>query len=314
MEKNNVVEYLRKLSVESCYRLEGFKNSWSIWKKNIIDILPDDFEEKNLFDLGDNLSEIFKSTAKGRNQSSVSGGGYAWEGLVNWYLNLNLLGSRGVAFRKVSQVPSPIRESFKVKYGNFASNTEADIVIVIFPDRPEFTKDKKKIKVRNDNGKKMPVFKSGKFIHKSIMDRLAHLYINEFEIGIIQCKTNWKDNAQIPMLWNMIYSVEQFKKGTNIKIGNNFYSIDQLKFSYAFVTVPTNKLSELNHNTMAVQRVRNLSGGNYWGHVSKNGVASSIKEIFNNNYKNAFYPNQMETLKDAIELIKNKEITYFDIP
>ena len=29
---------------------------------------------------------------------------------------------------------------------------------------------------------------------------------DSFEIGVIQCKTNWNDNAQIPMLWDMIYS------------------------------------------------------------------------------------------------------------
>ena len=61
----------------------------------------------------------------------------------------------------------------------------------------------------------------------------------KFEIGIIQCKTNWNDNAQVPMLWDMIYSAGGFR-GRNITIGRNGYNIQNAQsFTYSFVTVPS---------------------------------------------------------------------------
>ena len=47
---------------------------------------------------------------------------------------------------------------------------------------------------------------------------------DKIEINVIQCKTNWNDNAQIPMLWDMIYKVKYFDNN-NIRrvIVLNFY-------------------------------------------------------------------------------------------
>ena len=38
----------------------------------------------------------------------------------------------------------------------------------------------------------------------------------------------------------------------------------------------------MNSDSTCVRRVRNLSGGNYWGKVTNNGIADSVKEIFRN--------------------------------
>ena len=59
-----------------------------------------------------------------------------------------------------------------------------------------------------------------------------------------QCKTNWNDNAQVPMLWNMLYN--QTRKGAVIpngfSIGKNGFNLKNLgAFGYGFVTVPTQK-------------------------------------------------------------------------
>ena len=35
----------------------------------------------------------------------------------------------------------------------------------------------------------------------------------------LQCKTNWNDNAQVPMLWDIIYSSNE--KLNNISVGIN---------------------------------------------------------------------------------------------
>ncbi|MGO4268888.1 hypothetical protein AB4Z22_03420, partial [Paenibacillus sp. TAF58] len=107
------------------------------------------------------------------------------------------------------------------------------------------------------------------------------------EIGVIQCKTNWNDNAQIPMLWDMIYSSSGFSRHS-ITVGTSQYSINHTKkFTYSFVTVPTVDRRKINSDSTCVKRVQNLSGGNYWGHPSISSVANSLKDIFGKNFSSA---------------------------
>ena len=84
------------------------------------------------------------------------------------------------------------------------------------------------------------------------------------------------------MLWDMIYFADKFK--TNITVGREGYAISNARlFSYAFATVPTVKIDKFKRNSVAVLRVSNLSGGNYWGIKSVSGIASSIKEMLGRN-------------------------------
>ncbi len=146
---------------------------------------------------------------------------------------------------------------------------------------------------------------------KKELDKEVGEYFDKFSIGIIQCKTNWNDNAQIPMLWDMIYSAGGFR-GRQISVGVNNYSIQSLdSFTYSFVTVPSNKLSNFKPNSVSVKRVKGLSGGNYWGRITEQGIARSVKEIFNN-YNSGFdNKNIRTTLKNAVSHIE--EYTYFKL-
>lgn len=79
---------------------------------------------------------------------------------------------------------------------------------------------------------------------------------------IIQCKTNWNDNAQVPMFGDLVYSATYFKSG--VSVGNNGYLIMDVNwFTYSFVTVPRVKLEKIKENSVCVLRVRYLSEGNY---------------------------------------------------
>ena len=90
--------------------------------------------------LGDHLAEIFKTTSQGtRTQADVSGGGKLWEAIVCWYLNLCLIGTRTVVIKhKKDLIPEPIKEAISVKYGNFISNTKADLIAITFPNKEEY--------------------------------------------------------------------------------------------------------------------------------------------------------------------------------
>ncbi|MGM0580545.1 MAG: hypothetical protein ACQETL_07690 [Bacteroidota bacterium] len=311
---NSIPEYLRKQSVESCFELSAFRNGWPTWKSEIQNYIGNTPQGSDILNIGDNLSSIFATTgSSGRSQSEVSGGGYGWEGLICWYLNICLVGSNAVALRKISDLPDPLRDSISVNYGNFKSNTESDITVVVFPNRLEFTNDKDNLTIHDQRGKVIPNLSRGNYNCKKILNRLAELHFDDFEIGIIQCKTNWNDNSQIPMLWSMIYEATAFAS-TSISVGKNGFTIHDLsRFSYSFCTVPTNSLDNYKQNSTAVNRVRNLTGGNYWGYPSKSGIASSLKEIFNNNFRNAYHgTNQRSQLNNAIQSLSN-DLRYFDI-
>lgn len=109
----------------------------------------------------------------------------------------------------MSLVPEPIRDAITVNFGSFSCNTESDITVIVFPDNINYnTEVESSLKINELNS-------------------LVSSNFNDFEIGIIQCKTNWNDNSQIPMLWDMIYSSGGFR-GRNIKIGKNGFDIHQL--------------------------------------------------------------------------------------
>lgn len=295
----NLIEQLREKAVTNLFSMNSFNNSFVHWKKEInneLGINPDYFK---ILNLGDSLGSIFKTTASaGRSQSSLSGGGAAWEGLVCWYLNLCLVGSRSVVIKHNKKlIPQCVSDSITVNYNNFTSNTESDLVVITFPDKPEFLKNN----AQNISSKK----------HSELVSSLCVKYFSDLQVGIIQCKTNWNDNAQIPMLWDFVYSSTGFSK--NISLGQNGFKLKDLQdFFYAFVTVPSNERVPYKGNSLSVKRVYSLSGGNYWGKPSQSGVAHSIKEIFNRNLPDSCcLRSQREDVEFSLQ--NTQDLSYFDL-
>ncbi|OKO99756.1 hypothetical protein [Xenorhabdus eapokensis] len=288
----NAIERLRKAVVSDLMSLGTIQTVWPHWSSTIKKLCKESsITGTELQNIGNHLFDIFKSTSKGRGQSEVSGGGVAWEALVCWYLNLCLLGSRTVIIKaKQVNIPTCIRYAISVNYGNFPSNTESDLLAVTFPVNSDLQK----------------TFTGD---HKEMMKMINQVVENQFtetELGIIQCKTNWNDNAQIPMLWDLIYASNSFSSGATV--GSNGFSHKRLKkFTYSFVTVPTVKPESFKPTTTAVMRVKYLSGGNYWGLKSKLGIASNLFDIIQKNFATSHreYPNGWH-LAVAEEIMKMK--------
>lgn len=295
----NIIESLRQTVVDDLFRLNTVSSNWGVWSGCIRDRIGMQLTAQSILDIGDYISEVFKQTGNsGRGQGELSAGGTAWESLVTWYVNLCSVGSRVVAIKKKSTLPTPINDSITVSYANFSCSTESDITVVVFPDDPLFTEYNPSL-----------YKKSGK-IDFDKLNLLVGEKFEDFEVGIIQCKTNWNDNSQIPMLWDMIYSAGGFGK-RQITVGRNNYSIQSLNvFTYSFVTVPTNSLSNYKPDCTCVGRVKNLSGGNYWGLTTHNGVAKSLKEIFQNYRTGYTNENIRNTLTRSIPLLES-EYGYF---
>ena len=279
-KSDNFIESYRRESIKQIFKVSSFSNSWAIWK-NEINIATKNFSDPTLiFKLGQNLAEIFSSTKiQGRAQSSLSGGGTAWECLVCWYMNTVLAGSRAVVIRPTKQlVPNVIRDATCIVYGNAQTNTESDLLTIVFP------RGISGIAYTNEN--------------------LQDIVVNnarDITVGVIQCKTNWNDNAQIPMLWDMVYRADGFL-GQTVRVGRNGYTPNHFKdFSYSFVTVPSQvDLSKFKPDSMSVKRVRGLTGGNYWGHPTKSDVALSLTEIFNRNFSDGFDDNIISHITKAL--------------
>lgn len=281
---STVVEELRKEAVTKLFGTTTMERCFPVWKGAIDRFAPDKTPAQFL-DLGDKLSRVFRETGTaGRGQGEVSRGGTAWESLVCWYLNLCLIGRRTVVIRHNRDlVPSPVSDAITVNYHNFASNTKSDLIAITFPNKEEYTADKDMIVIDDARGVRIRTRKrSGKYNLKQVMDTLCERDFCELEIHIIQCKTNWNDNAQIPMLWDAVYAARNFRNG--VTVGKNNFSVTNIaRFTYAFVTVPTNRLDGYNSTSTCVKRVMNLSGGNYWGYETRNDVAASVKEMLHRN-------------------------------
>lgn len=310
----NIIEKLREESINRLFATNGFNSAWSTWQEIIHHNAPSP-TPKQLINLGDHLKEIFYSTNtnSGRTQSDVSGGGANWEALVCWYLNLCCIGRRTVVIKHhKSLIPTPISNAITVNYGNFPSNTESDLIAITFPDKEEYSINKDDIIINDENDIPVKTYNRNKYNTLSVLNALVARDFSDIEIHIIQCKTNWNDNAQIPMLWDMIYSSTAFR--SDITIGRDGYNMNNARlFSYAFATVPTVKIEKITRSSVCVSRVRNLSGGNYWGRPSEDGIASSIKEMLNRNLATGSTLSHLDTLSSAIpELTPTGMYSYFN--
>jgi hypothetical protein len=275
------LETYRAMQVARLHQMKSFSACWPIWEKQIVQLTSNFSDPRAIYELGSKLSGIFRSTGgDGRDQSSLSGGGAAWEALVCWYLNLVFTGTRAIAFKQnKALVPQCIFDAATVTYGNNPTNTESDISVIVVP-----------------KGGTLPTTQRS---DRETYEALVSQDFARVSLGIIQCKTNWNDNAQIPMLWDMVYRAD-YAKNTGVVVGRNGYSVRHLNFSYSFVVVPSQKAPIIAGSVPTI-RVNALSGGNYWGQPTSKGVAQSLSEIFMRNFGDAFDTNVQETIRAAIQ-------------
>ncbi len=297
----NIIEFMREKSINNLFNMKGFNNNFLKWTPLIESNIGKNPDFFSLLNLGDSLGKIFRSTGiPGREQGALSGGGSSWEGLVCWYLNLCLIGSRTVVIKHSRTIIPPcVADAITVNYGSFVSNTESDLVAITFPNENEFIQDTSNFSFKRKSD------------YITTVDKLSKQYFDKLEVGIVQCKTNWNDNAQIPMLWEIVYSSTGFTN-KNITIGKNGFSMKNFKkFFYGFVTVPSGSI-DYTPAVLPVKRVNNLSGGNYWGKATSSGVAQSIKEIFNKNFSpSCVYGTQQKDVES--QLRSRSKLAYFRV-
>lgn len=270
-----VADFWRAQVMRELCAVPSLKKSWPIWRPQID--LSGDASGDKIFALGEKLSAIFRSniskiSSASDAQSSASGGGAAWECLVTWYLNLGFAGTSVVATRrKLDLVPTAIYSALTIEIANHQTNSESDIIVFNVPDVSEVLGSERFIDLRK---------RVNDAVNKSL---------NTLDVSVVQCKTNWNDNAQIPMLWDLIYNSRDIKV-TGVSVGKEGINTSSFrKFYYSFVTVPTQADdSKFQANSVSVLRVKNLSGGNYWGKPGRDGVVNCLNAFFARNYGSHF--------------------------
>lgn len=266
----NAIDEFRLKVMQKTAEVNSFSNSWEIWQPKVDELISQNPNSEQIFCLGDFLSEIFQfNKVEGRGQSAVSTGGTAWECLVVWYLNLVFHGTNVIAARRnINHIPKGVLNALSVTISNHSTNSESDIIVFSIPDV--------------GNLKQLSLTQIDELISSNQM---------ESELSVVQCKTNWNDNSQIPMLWDLIYNSTGKNRVTNVSVGINGVNPQSFKrFSYAFMTVPTQKASKpYKTNAVAVLRVKSLTGGNYWGKATLPNIAASINEYFGRNFASSFH-------------------------
>jgi hypothetical protein len=258
----------------SCLRavakLDARTKPWPGYREELLQILGDSPNSQDIFNIGAQLKRIFKSENRTRSPGDLSRGGASWEILVTWYLNLIFWDTNVVALRPSKKLlPSVVADAMAVKVKGVTTSKETDVIVI-----------------------EVPKNNSSIDLDTKAIDQIIRSNPQGTSVGVVQCKTNWNDNAQIPMLWNIVYAAQNLQV-QNVVVGSNGFSPSSFgKFSYAFITVPTNTekngKDNFNSRSTAVVRVQGMTGGNYWGNPSKEGVAASISEYFGRNFDDIF--------------------------
>jgi len=177
-------------------------------------------------------------------------------------MNLCLMGSTGVVFKKKNHVPQCVIDGRTVSYGATRNDLIADLTAVTFP---------------NNSAALCPASKRGSI---KALRSVAGAEIGQLRVAAVQCKTNWNDSLQAALLWNMVYAAYKVP-GLNLTVGLNGYNPGSFgDFRYCFVTKPSNQPSSFKTSSLTVIRARVLTGGYYWGNPSKPSVAPAVAEIF----------------------------------
>jgi hypothetical protein len=296
------LDELRLQALAGVCSKEKFKALWDAYyrpeaqKHLLAGGKPGSATGEKVWRLGEHLREVFKSnpatragSVGGEGQAMLATAGSAFESLLVWYLNLLLWGSEAIVNGKVkdqlSTIPDTLRKITTVRMGNYTSNSETDLLAYSVP------------------ASAMAVPHGG--FGRKEADELIRANLHETEVSILQAKTNWRDNAQIPMLWNWVYEDPNPVSGAYVVGVDGFSPLGLKRFTYGFVTVPTGGEDAVGKDAkphhIHVRRVSRLGGGNYWLHATKDGVANCINQFPGSNLRYAIARTDAGHLRGHVE-------------
>lgn len=195
----NLIEKIRQQQMKKILSLPSFQKDW-VLREDFLATKMGDFSKRKVVNLSDYLGDCFRTRSVPAGSSSIaatssravsnrlnSGSGDIWESIVTWYLNICLYGTNAVAVRGKEFCPKPIKDSISILHDSSVLHSEPDVMIICSKELNDLEEEKSWIK---------SVTKINEVVEK---DFKKVCVIN------IQAKTNWNENAQYGMLWNMLY-------------------------------------------------------------------------------------------------------------
>lgn len=245
----------------------SFTDAMQTWRGAIHGYMPLPHTGNRAFAFGEDLYDVFRSNPGKGTRAAGSEAGYAFQGLLVWYLNMLLFGTDViVSHNKGDLIPASLTQATAVSISNNPSNSEADLFAYSVP---------------GGSTKAMGAFGTNIAVEGAISGNLA-----ETSVSILQLKTTWNENAQLPMLWDVIYrEAAAGRTSPNFKIGSKGNTPAAFRnFSYGFATVPGHRQINYPPTSLPARRVQNLSGGNYWLRPRKANVAENVNEFPGTNF------------------------------
>jgi hypothetical protein len=257
---------------QSLHRFTALKGAQALWQGSyapeIKQLLGPSPQGQDVLRLGEHLSAIFRSgasTPKGGPSAST-----AWEMLGVMYMNMVLHGTQFICATNVSaNIPESIRRSMDLVVQGGRTNGGGGVVTFSVPESTRWDRTS----------------------HLKAMEQSIGNDPEQVQVAVVEFRTRFSDNAQIPMLWDWLYTLikpeDIIEQG--YRVGSRGLSPMSFgNFSYSFVTVPTNTTAPVTADALPAVRLSTLSGGAYWGKPTLDGVAMSCAEFFTTSLKDPF--------------------------
>lgn len=269
----DIISILNIINAQDCLKNASFNSNWERYKKHIVDYLGENPSPKKIQKLGSELSTIFTlNNDSARDQSDVSVSGNAWARLINWYLNIALIGTKCWAVNNTELLPPKVKRALTLKIDNKKVQNSKEIIILGY------------------NGESIPeVSIPSGFNEIDLKLNFSHAYKEFFEqvslkdlrVVLLSAKTNCSDMLAIPLFWNFCYKGNNMAGLFDIRVGSERENPELLldkKVLYSIVTVPSGKEERILDGSIpgksALSKLQLLDGGFYWGRSSSDKVKS----------------------------------------
>jgi hypothetical protein len=295
----NIISILNIISAQECFANQSLNDNWPRYKEYINDYLGEYPSSKKIQSIAMELSSIFSKNDTERGQSEVSVSGNVWSKLINWYLNICLLGTNSWAVSSVQLLPPQLVRALEIKINGEKLSKSKEIVIVQYTGPVNVN-----VVLPNDlSGVNLKDTYREAF--KSFFKKID---LKDVKVILLSPKTMASDMLAIPLLWNFCYKGNKLNSDFGLEIGNskeNPECFKDNKVYYSVVTVPTGREDKIKAGSIPgkaqIKKLQMLDGGFYWGRKSSDKVKSfdkffldnlgiSVSEEISENYEFTKYP------------------------
>jgi hypothetical protein len=296
----NIISVLNLISAQDCLSNQSFNDNWQRYKQYIETYLGEYPSQKKIQSLGEELSLIFSKNDSERGQSDVSVSGNVWSKLINWYLNVCLLGTNCWAVSSSQLLPPQIIRALEIKINGEKVSRSKEIVIV------QYTGPEKVDIVLPNDLSGVNLKETYKEAYKNFFKKID---LNDVRVILLSPKTIASDMLSSPLFWNFCYKGNKLNSIFDIQIGNNKENPEAFKdrkVYYSVVTVPTGREEKIRSGTIPgkaqINKMYLLDGGFYWGRQSSDKVKS---------FDNFFHDNLNLSSLAGKEICNNFEFTKY---